>query len=156
MWINNGFNLKCFGYLEKRYINPIHYYYSFSLSFYRIQVMTWLRLFLAGRRNCSVITYWTDCSPSPSSLLASLLSVIRLVTQSPWIRDACRTAVCHCWPVTLSRSWYIWSHWSKSSTALSGWYILAKVFYAFVSNFLSNIFIQTYLSFPIYFLFIVA
>lgn len=100
------------------------------LLFCRIKVMTWPRLFLSGRRCCCAITYWTDCSPSPSSLLVSLLWGIRLVTQPLWIRVVCRMVVCYCWPVTSSK---IMMHSITlikiSSTALSSWcWIVAKVF----------------------------
>lgn len=98
------------------------------VSFYRSQVMARTHLFLRGRRCCCAVMYWTDCSPSPSSLLVSLLWGIRLVTQPHWVRVVCRTAVCYCLPVTLFK---IMMHSitliKVSSTALSGWcWIVAK------------------------------
>lgn len=71
----------------------IKLFLCFFFWFYRIPVMTRLSPLLAGRRSRCASTPWTDSSPSPSSLLGSLLLVIRLITQSARLRDACNVAV---------------------------------------------------------------
>lgn len=121
------------------------------LSFYRLRVMAWTKLFRVNLRRCCAITSWTACFPSPSSLRVSLPSATRLVTWTPWIRDACRTARGggQRWPVTLSRSGYIGSHWSKSPVQLwvadvcgqNHFMLLLFPYCSSRSNLMNNIFI---------------